>query len=207
MAEAAKILKILKKTYPKAHCALTFATPWQLLVATILSAQCTDVRVNLVTPKLFAKFPDPEATTKATIPEIIELIRSTGFYNNKAKFIHSAAKKIMSEFGGQVPQKMFELLTIPGVARKTANVVLGVAFNINEGIAVDTHVKRLAQRLGLSTQTTPEKIEIDLMKLMPQAEWELTSTLLIHHGRQICLARNPHCEVCPLRGLCPSALK
>jgi len=207
MEHAATILNILAQTYPDAQCELEFKNPWQLLVATILSAQCTDVRVNQVTKILFAKYPNPEDYLELDLDELKQLIRSTGFYNNKARNIKAAAVKVCTEFKGKVPRSMKALITIPGAARKTANVVLSVAFGINEGIAVDTHVTRLSQRLGLSTQTEPVKIELDLMKLYRQQDWERISTLLIHHGRRICKARKPACAECPLNKICPSAFK
>jgi endonuclease-3 len=196
------ILKILRETYPIAECALVHASPWQLLVATILSAQCTDVRVNLVTPKLFATYPTPESMAKAPIEEIEELIRTTGFYHNKAKSIQGAGRVISEQFSGKVPQTMAELLTVPGAARKTASVVLGVAYGKAEGIVVDTHVFRLARRLGLTRSDTPQKVEQDLMKVIPRDRWIQLSHELIHHGRQICEARKPKCAACPLEQLC-----
>ena len=205
MSDYQQIYKILKNTYPGAKCELEFSSTWQLLVATILSAQCTDIRVNLVTKGLFEKYPDALSTSKADVADIINYIKSTGLFNNKAKFIIATAKIIVNDFAGKVPNTLSELITLPGVARKVANVVLGVGFNINEGIAVDTHVNRLSQRLGLSKSITPEKVERALMKLFPQADWENISTLLIHHGRNICRAKNPKCESCPLAELCPSA--
>jgi endonuclease-3 len=205
MGTPEKILEILQNTYPDAKCELDYKTPWQLMVATILSAQCTDVRVNKVTPQLFAKYPDAKTMSQAEISDIIEIIRSTGFYNNKAKNIKAAAVRVETEFGGKVPQTISELITISGVARKTANVVLGVAFNVNEGIAVDTHVLRLSQRLGFSKATTPEKVEQDLMKLFPREKWERVSMLLVIHGRRRCAAKKPDCLNCPLKEICPSA--
>ncbi|MEC4803070.1 MAG: endonuclease III [Jaaginema sp. PMC 1079.18] len=200
-----EILLRLKRLYPDATCSLTYATPVQLLVATILSAQCTDERVNKVTPALFNRFPDAKALAGANREELETLIRSTGFYRNKAKNIQGACDKIVREFGGKVPQRMEELLTLPGVARKTANVVLAHAFGILEGVTVDTHVKRLSQRLGLTEQKDPVRIERDLMKLIPQPDWENWSIRLIYHGRAICKARKPDCENCVLADLCPSA--
>jgi endonuclease-3 len=196
------ILDILRETYPDVECALVHANPWQLLVATILSAQCTDVRVNMVTPKLFATYPTPEAMAKAPTESIEELIRTTGFYHNKAKSIQGAGRVISEQFGGKVPQTMAELLTVPGAARKTANVVLGVAYAKAEGIVVDTHVFRLARRLGLTRSETPQAVEQDLMKVIPQDRWIQFSHELIHHGRQICEARKPKCAACPLETLC-----
>jgi endonuclease-3 len=200
-----EILLRLKRLYPDATCSLTYDSPVQLLVATILSAQCTDERVNKVTPALFDCFPDAKALAGASRAELETLIRSTGFYRNKAKNIQGACDKIMREFNGKVPQRMEELLTLPGVARKTANVVLAHAFGIIEGVTVDTHVKRLSQRLGLTEQSDPVRIERDLMKLIPQPDWENWSIRLIYHGRAICKARKPDCENCVLADLCPSA--
>ncbi|MEB3188970.1 MAG: endonuclease III [Snowella sp.] len=199
-----EILVILKRLYPDATCSLNYETPVQLLVATILSAQCTDERVNKVTPELFRRFPDAPALAYAD-REILEgLVRSTGFYRNKAKNIQGACRKIVEEFKGEVPQQMELLLTLPGVARKTANVVLAHAFGILQGVTVDTHVRRLSQRLGLSVETDPVKIERDLMKLVPQADWENFSISIIYHGRAVCNARNPNCPACSLSHLCPS---
>lgn len=202
---AQAILERLKWLYPDATCSLDYETPVQLLVATILSAQCTDERVNKVTPALFRRFPDAASMASADLAELEELVRSTGFYRNKAKNIQGACRKIMTDFGGQVPQTMEELLTLPGVARKTGNVVLAHAFGINAGVTVDTHVKRLSQRLGLTTHTEPVQIERDLMKLLPQPDWENWSIRLIYHGRAVCNARNPACDRCQLADLCPSA--
>lgn len=203
---ALEILVRLKRLYPDATCSLDYETPVQLLVATILSAQCTDERVNLVTPALFRRFPDVAAFAGADIGEIEELVRSTGFYRNKAKNIQAACRMIMTEFGGQLPQQMESLLRLPGVARKTANVVLAHAFGINAGVTVDTHVKRLSHRLGLTEHTDPVKIERDLMKLLPQPDWENWSIRLIYHGRAVCKARSPGCEACELADLCPKKL-
>ena len=200
---ALELLTRLQRLYPNATCSLTYETPVQLLVATILSAQCTDDRVNLVTPGLFQRFPDAAALAGADRDELEALIRSTGFYRNKAKHIQGACHKIMVDFGGVVPQRMEELLTLPGVARKTANVVLAHAFGLNLGVTVDTHVKRLSGRLGLTTQTDPVKVERDLMKLLPQPDWENWSIRLIYHGRAVCMARKPACDRCPLADLCP----
>jgi endonuclease-3 len=201
-ARVEEILKILRETYPDAECALVHQDAWQLLVATILSAQCTDVRVNMVTPKLFATYPTPKAMSNAPIEALEELIRTTGFYHNKAKSIQGAGRVIAEQFHGQVPQTMAELLTVPGAARKTASVVLGVAYGKAEGIVVDTHVFRLARRLGLSRGETPQKVEDDLMKIIPQDRWIQLSHELIHHGRAICDARKPKCAACPLETLC-----
>ena len=196
------ILKILQETYPGAECALVHSSPWQLLVATILSAQCTDARVNMVTPKLFATYPTPSDMANAPIESIEELIRTTGFYHNKAKSIQGAGRVISEQFSGKVPQTMAELLTVPGAARKTANVVLGVAYGKAEGVVVDTHVFRVSRRLGLTRSETPQTVEQDLMKVIPQDRWIQFSHELIHHGRQICEARKPKCAACPLEQLC-----
>jgi endonuclease-3 len=204
---AIAILDRLHQLYPDAKCSLDHETPLQLLVATILSAQCTDERVNLVTPALFQRFPDAAAFASADVAEIEALIRSTGFYRNKAKNIHGACRLIVEQYGGAVPQTMEELLTLPGVARKTANVVSANAFGVNVGVTVDTHVKRLSYRLGLTQNTDPVQIERDLMPLLPQPEWENWSIRLIYHGRAVCMARNPQCDRCQLADLCPSAHK
>lgn len=200
---ALTLLARLKDLYPNATCTLNYETPVQLLVATILSAQCTDERVNKVTPELFARFPDAKAMAEAKREDIETLIRSTGFYRNKAKSIQGACEMIVSEFGGNVPDTMTDLLKLPGVARKTANVVLAHAYGVNAGVTVDTHVKRLSSRLGLTKKSDPKQIEKDLMALLPQAEWENWSIRLIYHGREVCKARQPLCEVCPLADLCP----
>jgi endonuclease-3 len=201
-ARVAAILDALQRAYPNAVCALHHKSAWQLTVATILSAQCTDVRVNLVTPALFRAFPTPKAMAAASLPELEELIRTTGFFRNKAKSIQGAGRVITEEFHGKVPQTMPELLRIPGVARKTANVVLGTWFKIGDGVVVDTHVLRLSRRLGLTKETAPEKVERDLMRLIPQSKWIDLSHQLISHGRQICIARKPRCADCPLEPLC-----
>jgi endonuclease-3 len=200
----AAILKALDEAYSNVKCALTHSSPWQLLVATILSAQCTDVRVNMVTPELFRRFPTPAAMAKATLPELEALIRTTGFFRNKAKSIQGAARKISSDFGNQVPQTLAELVTIPGAARKTANVVLGVSFGKAEGVVVDTHVFRIARRLDLAKGDTPQKVEQELMRILPQDRWISLSHQLIHHGRQVCEARKPKCDRCNLEQLCHS---
>jgi endonuclease III len=202
---APEILARLKQIYPGATCSLNHQTPLQLLVATILSAQCTDERVNKVTPALFARFPDAYSLAAGDREELENLIRSTGFYRNKAKNIQGACQIIVKEYAGEVPKQMEELLKLPGVARKTANVVLAHAYGIIVGVTVDTHVKRLSNRLGLTQQTDPIKIEQDLMKLLPQPEWENFSIHLIFHGRAICKARKPNCDDCDLAYLCPSA--
>ncbi|MFN3925805.1 MAG: endonuclease III [Pseudanabaenaceae cyanobacterium] len=198
-----ELLIRLKRLYPDAKCSLDYGTPVQLLVATILSAQCTDERVNMVTPELFRRFPTAEALANADPEELMQIIKSTGFYRNKAKHIQGACRLIVEKFHGQVPQVMEQLLELPGVARKTANVVLAHAFGINAGVTVDTHVKRLSRRLGLTKHTDPLKIERDLMQLLPQEDWENWSIRLIYHGRAVCTARNPKCDRCPLRDLCP----
>jgi endonuclease III len=203
----AAILDALRKTYPGVVCALNHKSAWELTVATILSAQCTDVRVNLVTPALFKAFPTPKAMAAASLPELEELIRTTGFFRNKAKSIQGAARVVVEEFGGKVPQTMEEILTLPGVARKTGNVVLGSWFNIAVGVVVDTHVMRLSKRLELTKETSPEKVERDLMKIIPQDRWIAFSHELIHHGRQVCVARKPRCVDCTLERLCNSADK
>ena len=200
----AAILKALDEAYPNAECALTHRTPWELLVATILSAQCTDVRVNMVTPELFRRFPTPAAMAKASLPELEELIRTTGFYHNKAKSIQGAARKIIADFGGDVPQTLAELITVPGAARKTANVVLGVSYGKAEGVVVDTHVFRIARRLELAKGDTPQKVEQELMQVLPRDHWIRFSHQVIHHGRKVCVARNPKCRECTLETLCRS---
>jgi endonuclease III len=206
-ARIAEILTRLAAAYPNAECALHHRNAWELLVATILSAQCTDARVNMVTPELFRKYPTPKAMAQASIPAIESEIRSTGFYHNKAKSITGAAKKLVSEFGGEVPKTMAELLTVPGAARKTANVVLGVAYGITEGVVVDTHVLRLSNRLSLTQSTDPKKVEQELMQIIPRDHWIQFSHELIHHGRQVCIARKPRCADCTLETLCHSADK
>jgi len=204
-ARTALLLERLEEAYPAARCALDHASAYELLVATILSAQCTDVRVNLVTPALFARFPRPADLARAGLAEVEELIRSTGFFRNKAKSLVGLGRALVERHGGRVPDSMEALVALPGVGRKTANVVLGNAFGKNEGIVVDTHVARLAQRLGLSQRDDPEKIERDLMVLVPPPAWALWSHLLIFHGRQVCAARKPRCSACALADLCPSA--
>ncbi len=203
-ARVAAILKALDEAYPDAQCALDHRSPWELLVATILSAQCTDARVNMVTPELFRRFPTPKAMAAAPLDQIEEKIRTTGFYHNKAKSIQGAARKITEDFGGQVPQTLAELVTIPGAARKTANVVLGVSFGKAEGVVVDTHVFRIARRLELAKAETPEKVEQELMQVLPRDRWISFSHQVIHHGRQVCVARNPKCDRCNLEQLCRS---
>ena len=203
----AAILVELRKAYPDVACALTHKNAWELTVATILSAQCTDVRVNLVTPALFRAFPTPKAMAAASLPELEELIRTTGFFRNKAKSIQGAARVVTEEFGGKVPQTMEEILCLPGVARKTGNVVLGSWYGIAAGVVVDTHVMRLSRRLELTRETAPEKVERDLMKIIPQDRWIAFSHELIHHGRQVCVARKPRCLDCTLERLCNSGDK
>lgn len=188
--------------YPDARCALEHRSPWELLVATILSAQCTDKRVNLVTPGLFAKYPTPRDFASVRPEVLANDIRSTGFFNNKAKSIVGAAKKVVSEFSGQVPRTLEELLTIPGAARKTANVVLGTAYGVASGVVVDTHVQRITRRLDLTRNTDPVKIERDLMQVIPKEKWILFSHQTILHGRALCVARNPKCAQCLLSSLC-----
>jgi endonuclease-3 len=201
-ARVAEILARLASMYPDATCALHHRNPWELLVATILSAQCTDKRVNEVTPGLFAKYPTP-ADFAAVRPEVLaQDIRSTGFFNNKAKSVVGAARKVVSEFGGEVPRTMEEMLTIPGAARKTANVVLGTAYGIASGVVVDTHVQRIAARLDLTEETDAVKIERDLMKIVPQDQWIVFSHRIILHGRAVCQARSPKCGECGLNSLC-----
>jgi endonuclease III len=200
----AAILKGLDEAYPDAECALTHRSPWELLVATILSAQCTDVRVNLVTPKLFRRFPTPQKMAQASLEEIEDKIRTAGFYHNKAKSIQGAARKVVAEFGGKIPETLAELITLPGVARKTANVVLGVSFGKAEGVVVDTHVFRIARRLGLAQGDTPQKVEQELMRILPRERWIGFSHQIIQHGRQVCEARKPKCGNCNLEQLCTS---
>ena len=206
-ARASELLRILRTTYPDAHCELDHKGPFQLLIATILSAQCTDVRVNLVTPALFQKFPDPKSMAAARQEDLEDLVRSTGFFRNKAKNIRAAAQALVEIHHGEVPRELEPLTHLPGVGRKTANVVLGNAYGIEAGVVVDTHVARLSQRLGLTKQKDPVKIEKDLIKQIPQNAWTLWSHLLIWHGRRRCMARNPDCPNCELRSLCPSAKK
>ena len=197
-----RIFAELDKLFPEATCALHHKDAWQLLVATILSAQCTDERVNKVTPGLFKKYPTPQDFANASQEELAQEIRSTGFFNNKARSLIGAARKLLMDFGGKVPRTMDELLTVPGAARKTANVVLGTGFGIPSGVVVDTHVQRITQRLDLTKNTEPAKIEQDLMKTVPQERWILFSHQVIHFGRQICIARKPRCASCPLDPLC-----
>ncbi|MFZ0663129.1 MAG: endonuclease III [Acidobacteriaceae bacterium] len=200
----AELLRRLEAAYPNAECALHHRNAWELLVATILSAQCTDARVNLVTPELFHKFPTPKAMAQASLPALEVEIRSTGFYHNKAKSISGAAKQLVEKFGGKVPKTMAELLTLPGVARKTGNVVLGVAFGLAEGVVVDTHVLRVSKRLSLTQADEPKKVEQDLMRIVPRDHWIQFSHELIYHGRQVCIARKPRCIECTVETLCHS---
>jgi len=188
--------------YPNVTCALEHSSPWELLVATILSAQCTDKRVNMVTPGLFRKYPTIQDFASVQQEELAQDIRSTGFFNNKAKSVIGAARKILSDFGGEVPRNIDQLLTVPGAARKTANVVLGTAFGIASGVVVDTHVQRISRRLDLTKATDPVKIEQDLMKILPKERWILFSHQIIHHGRALCVARNPRCAECRIEPLC-----
>jgi len=200
-----EIIILLQSEYPNAKTALLFSNPWELLVSTILSAQCTDAVVNQITPALFARFRTPREYVEADIEELERLIHSCGFYRNKAKNIQGAARKIRDNFGEKVPSTMDELITLPGVARKTANVVLYNAFGVIEGIAVDTHVKRLSNLLALSFEHNPDRIEKDLMAIIPHEQWGNITHLLIEHGRKICIARRPRCNQCVLVKLCPSA--
>jgi len=197
------VLKKLKKKYPDAHCALVAENPFQLTAATILSAQCTDERVNQVTPYLFAKYPNAESLAKAELSDVESIVRTTGFYKNKAKNLIGMAQAVMDRHGGEIPQDMNSLIELPGVGRKTANVVLGNSFGIGIGVVVDTHVGRLSQRLGWSKFDDPVKIEKDLMKIIPKEDWIMISHYLIFHGRKLCKARNPDCENCFLFDLCP----
>ena len=208
---APEIIRRLKKAYPNAKIALNFSNPLELLVATVLSAQCTDERVNQVTKALFQKYRTPEDYLKVPEQELAGDIRPTGFFNQKARSIRGACKKIVEEYGGEVPQTMAELLTLPGVARKTANIVQGNAYperhrtDPDAGIAVDTHVRRVAQRLGFTSEKDPDRIERDLMRLIPRKDWFSFTYVLIEHGRHICKAPTPRCEVCPVNDLCPSS--
>ena len=197
-----KILRALAKAYPDVTCALTHESPFQLLVATILSAQCTDERVNMVTPALFAKYPAPEALARAPQAAVEKIIKSTGFFRAKATSLRGMAKALVEQHGGVVPRELEELVSMPGVGRKTANVVLGTAFGIPTGVVVDTHVKRITYLLGLTRNTNPERVERDLMALLPKKEWIDFSHRLIHHGRRVCIARRPKCPECPLLPHC-----
>lgn len=202
---ARKILRRLDREYPAAECALRHRSAWELLVATILSAQCTDARVNKVTPDLFAAYPTVWDMALAPLESIEELVRTTGFFRNKSKSLKGAAERIVSEYGGEVPSRMEQLLTLPGVARKTANVVTGTWFGKATGVVVDTHVQRISERLGLSAGKDPKKIEKVLMDLLPRSKWVMYSHQIIHHGRAVCKARQPRCQACALARLCPSA--
>ena len=202
-----QILTLLGQEYPEARCALEHKNAYELLVATILSAQCTDVRVNMVTPVLFKKYPTPAALAQASQEDVEKIIQSTGFFRNKAKSLRESAADIVAKHAGRVPQTMDALTALRGVGRKTANVVLGNAFGQNVGVVVDTHVGRLSQRLGLTGETDPEKIERDLMKLVPQEQWTMFAHWLIFHGRQVCFARKPNCTGCKLLKLCPEGQK
>lgn len=205
-AQAAEIIRRLKKRYPDAHCALEHTSPFELLIATILSAQCTDERVNIVTANLFRKYRGPADFVGVSQEELEKDIHSTGFFRNKAKNIQAACRRIIDEFDGEIPKTMDELLTLGGVARKTANVVLGNAFGIASGVVVDTHVGRLSQRLGLTSEKTAEKIEQDLAELVPKKHWVMFPHWLIYHGRQVCNARKPKCGECVLADICPSKI-
>jgi endonuclease-3 len=204
-ARAGTIFRRLHQAYPDARCALNHGDAYQLLVATILSAQCTDARVNLVTPAFFARYPAAEDLARADAADVEELIRSTGFFRNKTRSLIGMAQALVADHGGQVPRSMEELRVLPGVGRKTANVILGNAYGINEGITVDTHVTRLSRLLNLTRSDDPVRIEQDLMPLFPRADWALLSHLLIFHGRQVCVARRPRCPECVVADLCPSA--
>jgi endonuclease-3 len=204
-AAPTEVLARLERTYPNARCSLHFETPLQLLVATILSAQCTDARVNMVTPGLFRRYPDARSLADADRDELEQLIKSTGFYRNKAKSLLGMAGELVRRHGGEVPDAMDALIALPGVGRKTANVILGNAFGKSEGVVVDTHVARLSGRLGLSAESDPVKIEQDLMRHFPREKWTLLAHLLIDHGRAVCDARAPQCERCVLSDLCPAS--
>lgn len=203
--KAVEIIEILKETYKDAKCSLDFTTPFEMLVAVCLSAQCTDDRVNKTTPSLFAKYKTPEDFANADITELEALIHPCGFYKNKARNLKAAGQKIVSDFGGNVPMTMNELMSIPGVGRKSANVIMLEAFNMPQGIAVDTHCKRIANRLGFSKETDPEKIEQDLLKVIPKEYYKDVNHVLIWHGRNVCTSQKPKCNKCPLKNLCPSA--
>ncbi|OGZ99799.1 MAG: endonuclease III [Candidatus Sungbacteria bacterium RIFCSPHIGHO2_02_FULL_47_11] len=207
LAQAQKIIKRLKKAYPNAKIVLNFSNHWELLVAVILSAQCTDKKVNEVTTHLFKKYLTLDDYVNVKPKEFEQMIRPTGFYRAKAKNILASAKMVKEKFGGKLPRTMEEMIQLPGVARKTANVVLGNAYGIVEGIAVDTHVRRLSRRLELTKHDNPEKIEQDLMRLVPKKDWFRLTYLLIDHGRTICVAKNPKCDLCPLNTVCPSAFR
>ena len=204
-ARATEVYDLLVAEYPDAHCELTFRDPFQLGVATILSAQTTDVRVNMVTPELSRRYPTPQALANASQEDVEEIVRTTGFFRNKTKNIIGFARALMAEHGGRVPSTMAELSALPGVGRKTANVILGNAFGIDEGVVVDTHVKRISTLMRFTKEKTPEKIEADLTELFPRERWTMLSHLLIWHGRRVCDAKKPRCEVCAVSHLCPSS--
>ena len=204
-ADAGVVYDRLLALYPDAHCELDFKTPFQLVVATILSAQCTDKRVNMVTPVLFSRYPTVESLARAKQEDVEEIIKSTGFFRNKAKSIIGMSGALVGRHGGEVPSTLESLVTLPGVGRKTANVVLGNAFDINEGVVVDTHVGRLSTRLGLTSETDPVRVEQELMRLFPRERWTMLAHLLIFHGRRVCDAKNPRCGDCTLADICPSA--
>ena len=204
-ARATEVFARLKRAYPDAHCELDHETPLQLLMATILSAQCTDKRVNMVTPSLFKRFPTAQALADAKQEELEEMIKSTGFFRNKAKSLIELGKALVERHGGAVPDSMETLVKLPGVGRKTANVILGNAFGKNEGVVVDTHVGRLSLRLGLTRETDPVKVERELMPLIPREDWTMLAHVLVFHGRRICYARTPKCEICVLSEICPSS--
>ncbi|MBI1246304.1 endonuclease III [bacterium] len=201
--QARRVVRQLKKDYPDAECALNYDSPFQLLIATILSAQCTDVRVNIVTKDLFAKYPDADAMAAAPVKTLEKIIQTTGFFRNKAKNIHAASQALVDQYDGEVPQDLESLVELPGVGRKTANVVLGTAFGIASGIVVDTHVGRLTKRMGLTNKTDAVKIEQQLLEVIPKKEWVDFSHRLIHHGRAICAARKPKCDQCHFKKFCP----
>ena len=202
---AAEAFDLLTEEYPEAHCELDFVEAFQLGVATILSAQTTDVRVNMVTPELFRRYPDAKALANAAQDDVEQVVKSTGFFRNKSKNIIGFARGLMADHDGAVPRTMAELSALPGVGRKTANVILGNAFGLDEGVVVDTHVKRITTLLGFTKEKTPEKVEQDLMALFPRERWTLLAHLLIWHGRRVCDAKKPRCEACTLSGLCPSS--
>ena len=205
IARAAEAFDLLTEEYPEAHCELDFVEAFQLGVATILSAQTTDVRVNMVTPELFRRYPDAKALANAAQDDVEQVVKSTGFFRNKSKNIIGFARGLMADHDGAVPRTMAELSALPGVGRKTANVILGNAFGLDEGVVVDTHVKRITTLLGFTKEKTPEKVEQDLMALFPRERWTLLAHLLIWHGRRVCDAKKPRCEACTLSGLCPSS--
>jgi endonuclease-3 len=204
-ARAKKVVSLLKKEYPDSRCTLDFKNPHQLVVATILSAQSTDERVNMITPALFKKYKSPQDFAGAELEELQEYIKTAGLYRNKAKSIKNCMKMVVEEFGGKIPKTMEELIRLPGVGRKTANVILGAAYNVASGIAVDTHVTRLSKLLKLTSKKDAPKIEKDLMELLPKKDWIIVSHLLIDHGRKVCIARNPRCQKCVLNKICPSS--